>query len=84
MTTGIVVRPANTADVPAIVEVLARAFHDDPPMVWMLPDAPSRDRRLRRMFRTILRHEAMRHGGVDVALSGDRVVGAAVWQTVQA
>lgn len=52
---------------PAMVGVLARAFYDDPPMVWMIPDHQSRDRRLRRMFITILRHEAMRHGGVDVA-----------------
>ena len=64
---------------PAMVGVLARAFYDDPPMVWMIPDHQSRDRRLRRMFITILRHEAMRHGGVDVAWSGDRIVGAAVW-----
>jgi hypothetical protein len=52
MTTGIIVRPANTADVPAMVDVLARAFYDDPPMAWMLPDDPSRDRRLRRLFRS--------------------------------
>ncbi len=62
-----------------MVDVLARAFYDDPPMVWMLPDDSSRDRRLRRMFATILRHEGMRHGGVDVAWSGDRIVGVAVW-----
>jgi ribosomal protein S18 acetylase RimI-like enzyme len=79
MTTGIIVRSADAAEVPAIADVLARAFYDDPPMVWMMPDGPSRDRRLRRMFRTILRHEAMRHGGVDVALTADLVIGAALW-----
>jgi ribosomal protein S18 acetylase RimI-like enzyme len=79
MTRRIIVRSANAADIPVMVGVLARAFYDDPPMVWMLPDHQSRDRRLRRMFVTILRHEAMRHGGVDVAWSGDRIVGAAVW-----
>ena len=50
-------RSANAADMPAMVGVLARAFYDDPPMVWMLPDHQSRDRRLRRMFATILQHE---------------------------
>jgi ribosomal protein S18 acetylase RimI-like enzyme len=84
--TGIVVRPATGADLSAVAEVLARAFHDDPPMVWMLPDDASRPGRLWRMFRTILRYEAMRHGAVDVAVTGggDRVVGAAVWYPVDA
>jgi len=31
------------------------------------------------MFIAILRHEPMRHGGVNVARSGDRIVGAAAW-----
>jgi hypothetical protein len=53
-----------------MAEVLARAFYDDPPVAWMLPDDASRERRLRRMFAAVLRYEAMPAGAVDVAASG--------------
>lgn len=59
--------------------MLARAFQHDPTMVWMLPDEGSRYRRLRRFFRTELRHESLRCGGVEVARADGRIAGAAVW-----
>jgi GNAT superfamily N-acetyltransferase len=45
----------------------------------MLPAEGTRDRRLRRFFVTGLRHESLRHGGVEVACVDGRVAGAAVW-----
>ncbi len=46
-------RPANKADVRRSSAVLAAAFHDDPVMSWMLPDAATRARALPRMFATV-------------------------------
>ena len=45
-------------------------------------DAPveeTRNRWLRRYFVTELRHESLRHGGVEVARDGGRIAGVAVW-----
>jgi hypothetical protein len=33
------VSPATDADVRTLAAVVGRAFEDDPPFVWMLPDA---------------------------------------------
>jgi GNAT superfamily N-acetyltransferase len=56
-----VVRPATPDDRPALAAMLARAFWDDPPMVWAAPDERSRLRRGRLFFgarlRTLLPHE---------------------------
>lgn len=70
---------ATRRDLPEIAAVLAEAFLDDPAMTWLLPDDDGRKRRLRLFFATELRHEMLRHGGVEVARAGDRLVGAAVW-----
>jgi GNAT superfamily N-acetyltransferase len=75
----ITISAATRADLPAVADVLARAFHDDPEFLWALPDPADRPRRLRRIFGTVLRYEALRHGGVEVARADDRVVGAALW-----
>lgn len=76
---AISVRTARTADVRELARVLGRAFFDDPPFVWMLPDERSRERRAAGVFRTILRSQAMRYGGVDVACDGAVIVGGAIW-----
>jgi hypothetical protein len=34
----VLVRPATPGDVKALADVLARAFYDDPPLMWLLPD----------------------------------------------
>ena len=73
------VRPASAADVRPLAEVLGRAFEDDPPFVWMLPDARTRVARNRRFFETLVRAEALGHGGVEVACLGGVIVGGAVW-----
>lgn len=73
------VRAATRRDLAEIAVTMAEAFFDDPAMAWLLPDDASRKRRLRLFFRTQLRHEALRRGGVEVARAGDRLVGAAMW-----
>ncbi len=47
----------------AAVATLAAAFHDDPAMVWMLPDAASRPERLSRLTGWLF-DEAMKRGFV--------------------
>lgn len=73
-------RPATAADVKPLAAVMARAFYDDPPFTWMLPDPKTRLKRLRRFFANLARGEALLHSGVDVALVGTEVVGAAIWR----
>jgi ribosomal protein S18 acetylase RimI-like enzyme len=76
---GLAVRIAGRADVREAADVLARAFHDDPMFSWVLPVEDTRNRRLRRYFVTELRHESLRHGGVEVARDSGRIAGVAVW-----
>ena len=76
---GITVRPAGSADIRELAGALGRAFYDDPPFIWMMPDERSRERRNRGMFRTILRSHALKYGGVDVAVDGTAIVGGAIW-----
>lgn len=78
--TSTTVRPAEPGDLDAIAGTLARAFHDDPQWRWSLPAETSRTRRLQQIFATILRHEVLHHGAVEVACAPDgTVVGAALW-----
>jgi GNAT superfamily N-acetyltransferase len=77
--TDITVRPARAADVRKLARVLGRAFYDDPPFVWMLPDDTSRERRNAGMFATIMRSHAMRYGAVEVACDGQVISGGTIW-----
>ena len=63
------VQRATAADAPRLKEVLAEAFHDDPVLGWLLPDARKRHARLRRFFALELRHLALPRG--DVWTTGD-------------
>jgi len=73
------VRPATATDVKLLATAMARAFYDDPPFVWMLPDPKTRLERVHRFFATLTRGEALAHGGVDVARTGGEIGGAAIW-----
>lgn len=73
------VRSAQKADIAALAGVLARAFHDDPVSMWLLPDARSREARLPRMFAALTRHHHLRGGGVEVASVGGPIGGVALW-----
>ncbi|NUR92965.1 MAG: GNAT family N-acetyltransferase, partial [Nonomuraea sp.] len=53
-------------------EVMARAFHDDPVMAWLLPDGQG----LALMFTALSRHI---HALTDVAHRDGDMVGGAVW-----
>jgi GNAT superfamily N-acetyltransferase len=73
-------RPATRADVESLSKTLSRAFFDDPVMVWMLPDADLRRRRLHKLFEALTRHHHLAHGGVEVVPDdGGGVGGAALW-----
>jgi GNAT superfamily N-acetyltransferase len=65
--------------VDGLAAVLARAFFDDPPMAWLLPDPASRLSRLTRMFATIIGIESLPYGGVDIACAGEEILGGAIW-----
>jgi GNAT superfamily N-acetyltransferase len=73
------VRPATSADVKRLAAVLARAFYDDPPLVWMLPNPATRLARITVMFASVIGIESLHLGGVDVASDGEDIVGGAVW-----
>jgi GNAT superfamily N-acetyltransferase len=73
------IRPATSADVKMLAAVMARAFYDDPPLVWLLPDPATRLGRVTRMFETVIGIESLRYGGVDVACRGGKILGGAIW-----
>lgn len=73
------VRPPRKSDIPALARVLGRAFHDDPVMVWMQPDAERRRAHLAGFFAALTRHHYLAGGGVEVAESEAGIGAAALW-----
>jgi ribosomal protein S18 acetylase RimI-like enzyme len=57
-------RQATIEDVGRLEEVLAEAFHEDPVLSWLIPDARRRRARLRRFFAVELRHVSLPRGQV--------------------
>ncbi|WP_374776929.1 hypothetical protein OG756_33420 [Streptomyces sp. NBC_01310] len=77
---GYGIRCARPAESGTIAALLARAFADDPVMVWMVPDSAGRERRIARFFRLAQRRQRPRGGGVRVAATGGgRLLAAALW-----
>jgi ribosomal protein S18 acetylase RimI-like enzyme len=72
------VAAAQRRDLRSMARVLARAFHDDPVMMWVVPDPAARARALPRMFATMIRHHYLRSGAPEVAGDG-RLGAAALW-----
>jgi ribosomal protein S18 acetylase RimI-like enzyme len=70
------VRRADAEDVDALVEVLARAFDDDPVPVWLFRGERRRHKGLRRFFGIQLRRMSL--AGGQVWTTDDRA-GAAIW-----
>lgn len=73
-------RPATAADVKPLAAVMARAFYDDPPFKWMLPNPKTRLKQSRRFFAALARGEALARGGVDIVFVDTEVAGAAIWR----
>ena len=71
-----VVRRVVPGDVPALVEVLARAFDDDPVPQWLFRGDRRRRRGLRKFFAIQLRHTCLERG--EVFTTRD-LAGAALW-----
>ncbi|MHA6524227.1 GNAT family N-acetyltransferase [Tessaracoccus sp. G1721] len=72
--TGILVRAAAPSELPAAASALADAFADDPSFAFI----PAGERAMR--VRAYM-GEAVTHGWlVEVALDGDRVLGAGLWE----
>ena len=72
-------RPAGKTDVAELSRTLARAFYDDPVMVWLFPDERRRTAQLCRLFATVTRHHHLPRGGVEVACDGSDIGAAALW-----
>ena len=73
------VRPACKADIRELSATLARAFYDDPVMIWLLPNEQARTEHLYRLFATMTRHHHLARGGVEVACDGPGIGAAALW-----
>jgi GNAT superfamily N-acetyltransferase len=76
---ALVLRPATSADVRKLAVVMARAFYDDPPLIWLLPNPATRLSRVTRVFAAVIGIESLRYGGVDIACDGEEILGGAVW-----
>jgi predicted N-acetyltransferase YhbS len=75
------IRPATRSDVPAIVSLLGEAFQDgDPISEWMFPDERKRQRRQSRMITALVLHRHLPVDGVEVAVSGDEIVGVSLFR----
>jgi ribosomal protein S18 acetylase RimI-like enzyme len=70
------IRKVTQADVPGLVEALARAFYDDPMMSWMFPDDSVRGQRLRSGFAFYIRKIWLRH---DECYTTNQLDGGALW-----
>jgi ribosomal protein S18 acetylase RimI-like enzyme len=70
------IRKATRAEIEPLSASLAAAFRDDPAWSHLLPDAASRERRLRAFFRSELTEVALPH---DLIYTNDDLSGAAIW-----
>ncbi len=73
------VRPARKADVRELSRTLARAFYDDPVIMWICPDERARSAQATRIFSAMTRHHHLAGGGVEVACDGPGIGAAALW-----
>jgi GNAT superfamily N-acetyltransferase len=71
------VRKATTPEQPALANVLALAFHDDPVFTWVLHGEPGRAKMLERGFELFLRRVWMEQ---DETYTTAGVAGVAVWE----
>lgn len=74
--TGAVARPAKWSDATALSQTLARAFVDDPLMIFLVPQAHAYPQTLQRLFRLLFKL-ALPHGACDVTEGCEAV---ALWR----
>ena len=72
-----VVRKVNASEVPRLAAVLARAFHEDPQMKWLIPHDSRRPRILEEGFSLFLRRRWFPEGECYATEAG---VGIAIWE----
>lgn len=78
--TGYGIRCARPTESDSIAALLARAFADDPVMVWMFPDPSGRERGTSRFFKLSQRQQRPRAGSVRVAATAEgQLLAAALW-----
>jgi ribosomal protein S18 acetylase RimI-like enzyme len=73
------VRPATRADAAGLAAMMARAFDDDPLMMWIFPDEVMRRRRLPLLFAAVLRHYYPASGATELVADGEQILGGAIW-----
>ncbi|AFM18130.1 acetyltransferase [Mycolicibacterium chubuense NBB4] len=73
------VAPARRSDVKTLARVLGRAFHDDPVMMWMVPNGARRAKALPRIFAAMTRHHFLANDAVEIASTAGAVGAAALW-----
>lgn len=73
------VRPATRGDVRGLAAVMARAFDDDPLMMWIFPDGGMRRRRLPVLFGVLLRNYYLASGATELVAAGPQILGGAIW-----
>ena len=71
------VRKARPDELPRLAAVLAKAFYDDPPVAWVVPDDARRLRIMERGFDLYLRKIWFPQ---DECYTTDHISGAAVWE----
>ncbi|WP_163511834.1 GNAT family N-acetyltransferase [Fodinicola acaciae] len=76
---SLVVRPAAAEDVTELAHVMGRAFYDDPPFRWAIPNDDVRRRKLHGLFRILLKTVHLPRGGCEVVVRDGKIVAGAMW-----
>ena len=71
------VRTARSGEIPRLAAALGRAFYDDPPTRWVLPDDSLREELMRRSLELYLRRLWFRQGETYTT---DSIAGVAIWE----
>ncbi|WP_330256814.1 GNAT family N-acetyltransferase [Nocardia sp. NBC_00565] len=80
MSSTVTVRAGVKADLVGLSQTLALAFHEDPVMTWLWPDAEKRATGVARLFSALTHFHHLSGGGVQVAVDDAGVIGgAALW-----
>jgi ribosomal protein S18 acetylase RimI-like enzyme len=74
-----IVRAFARPDLKQTSAMMARAFDDDPLMMWIFPDDRMRHRRLPKFFAASMRTTSLRYEGTEVLVVDGQVAGCATW-----